>query len=84
MRVWNTLPMRDTVLVRGSGCKVYDVDGRVYLDLQSGYWCNVLGYGYPALTEPVGEQITRLTNVMSSFMRTEGMAEEPLRKRSTS
>jgi len=71
MRIWNTLPMRDTVLVRGSGCKVYDADGKAYLDLQSGYWCNVLGYGYPALVEPVREQVTKLTNVMSSFMTRE-------------
>ena len=67
MELWNCLPLRNMTLIRGEGCRVWDSDGRSYLDLQSGYWCNVLGYGNPDLIEPVKEQITRLTNVMSAF-----------------
>lgn len=70
MRIWNTLSMRDTVMTRSDGCRVWDKDGKSYLDLQSGYWCNVLGYGNPSLIEPVKSQIDRLINVMSAF-RTE-------------
>jgi adenosylmethionine-8-amino-7-oxononanoate aminotransferase len=62
MRVWKTLSMRTALLTKGKGCKVWDSNGKSYLDLQSGYWCNVLGYGNPDLNEPVKEQITRLTN----------------------
>ncbi|MZE87687.1 aminotransferase class III-fold pyridoxal phosphate-dependent enzyme, partial [Bacillus anthracis] len=29
---------------RGEGCKLYDVDGKEYLDLFSGVGVNVLGY----------------------------------------
>jgi 4-aminobutyrate aminotransferase-like enzyme len=72
MRVWKTLSIRDITLTRGAGCKVWDSDGKPYLDLQSGYWCSVLGYGNPDLVEPVKEQISRLTNVMSTF-RTEAI-----------
>ncbi len=70
MRVWKTLSMRDTVMTRSEGCRVWGTEGNSYLDLQSGYWCNVLGYGNPDLTEPVKNQIDRLVNVMSAF-RTE-------------
>ena len=75
MRIFNSLPMRETTLVRGEGCTVWDSEGRPYLDLQSGYWCSVLGHGEPGLVEPVGEQVARLTNVMSAFRTEEiGMA----------
>ena len=67
MRVWKTLSMKDTVMTRSEGCRVWDRDGNSYLDLQSGYWCNVLGYGNPDLIEPVKSQIDRLVNVMSAF-----------------
>jgi len=70
MRVWKTLSMRETVMTRSEGCRVWDKDGNSYLDLQSGYWCNVLGYGNPDLTVPVKSQVDRLVNVMSAF-RTE-------------
>jgi 4-aminobutyrate aminotransferase-like enzyme len=67
MQVWMTLPLKKTMITKGEGCRVWDSDGKSYLDLQSGYWCNVLGYGNPDLIEPVREQITRLINVMSAF-----------------
>ena len=70
MRVWKTLSMRETVMTRSEGCRVWDKDGNSYLDLQSGYWCSVLGYGNPDLTGPVKSQVDRLVNVMSAF-RTE-------------
>ena len=70
MRVWKTLSMRDTVMTRGEGCRVWDAEGNSYLDFQSGYWCSVLGYGNPDLIEPVKSQMDRLVNVMSAF-RTE-------------
>ena len=67
MRLWNTPSMRDTFMTRSDGCRVWDRDGKSYLDLQSGYWCSVLGYGNPNLLEPVKSQIDRLVNVMSAF-----------------
>jgi len=70
MQLWKTLTLASTKLTKGEGCKVWDSNNKSYLDLQSGYWCNVLGYGNPDLIEPVKEQISRPTNVMSAF-RTE-------------
>ena len=71
MQLWRTGPQRTIVLVKGEGNYVFDEDGKRYLDLQSGYWCNVLGYGYPEFTEPMQEQVGRLTNVMSAFRTNE-------------
>jgi len=58
-------------LVRGEGNHVFDEEGKRYLDLQSGYWCNVLGYDNPKIVEPMQEQFKRLTNVMSAFSTNE-------------
>lgn len=70
MRIWKSISMRGDVITRGEGCRVWASSGKSYLDLQSGYWCSVLGYGNPDLIEPVKSQIDRLVNVMSAF-RTE-------------
>lgn len=70
MQVWKTFSMKNVTLTKGEDCTVWDSNGKSYLDLQSGYWCNVLGYKNPNLMEPVKAQITRLINVMSAF-RTE-------------
>lgn len=59
------------MLKSGKGSKVYDENGKEYLDLQSGYWCNVLGYGNPELNEPIVDQVRTLTNVMSAFQTDE-------------
>lgn len=71
MKLWKTGPQRAKVLVRGEDNYVFDSEGKRYLDLQSGYWCNVLGYGNPEYVEPMQEQIGRLTNVMSAFRTNE-------------
>lgn len=36
----------EVVMERGEGCKLYDVDGKEYLDLFFGVGVNVLGYNY--------------------------------------
>jgi len=64
MRIWKTLSMRGDVMTRSEGCRVWDSYGKSYLDLQSGYWCSVLGYGNPDLIELMKSQIDRLINVM--------------------
>ncbi len=74
MNLWKTGPQRTTIIVKGEGNYVYDNNGNRYLDLQSGYWCNVFGYGNPEYVEPMKNQFDKLTNVMSAF-RTEEINE---------
>jgi len=44
-------------LERGRGCRVWDVDGREYVDYILGLASITLGYGYPPVTEAVRAQI---------------------------
>src|SRR6478609_3445538 len=56
-----------TVLERGEGCYVWDVDGNRYLDLLGGIAVNTLGHAHPALTSAVAEQASRLVHVSNFF-----------------
>lgn len=45
------------VVDKASGCKVWDIDGREYIDLTSGWGVTCLGHCYPALVEALSRQI---------------------------
>lgn len=47
-------------LVRGDGARVWDADGREYLDLLGGLAVNLLGHAHPAVVEAVSTQIATL------------------------
>uniref|UniRef100_A0A0C9RU28 TSA: Wollemia nobilis Ref_Wollemi_Transcript_12997_1510 transcribed RNA sequence n=1 Tax=Wollemia nobilis TaxID=56998 RepID=A0A0C9RU28_9CONI len=55
------------VFVRGQGCKLYDVEGKEYLDLTAGIAVNALGHGDPAWVKAVTEQAATLTHVSNVF-----------------
>ena len=46
--------------VRGDGCRIYDADGKAYLDLMAGIAVASLGHAHPALTAAIAEQAGRL------------------------
>jgi 4-aminobutyrate aminotransferase-like enzyme len=71
MRLWQTNPLQETTLVRGQGCTVWDTAGKPYLDLLSGTWCNVLGYGHPRWVKAIQDQVSKLTHVGALFPTTE-------------
>ena len=48
------------VLARGDGARVWDVDGKEYIDLFAGLAVNVLGHAHPAVIEAVTRQIATL------------------------
>ncbi|MEZ6121953.1 MAG: aspartate aminotransferase family protein [Planctomycetaceae bacterium] len=54
-------------LVRGEGSRVYDAEGREYLDLFPGWGCNILGYSPPAVVEAIQEQAARLIHVPNTW-----------------
>ncbi|KAI3455268.1 hypothetical protein Pfo_011931 [Paulownia fortunei] len=51
------------VLSSGKGCKLYDVEGREYLDLTSGIAVSALGHGDPDWVRAVTRQAEVLTHV---------------------
>lgn len=55
------------VLKSGRGCKLYDVDGREYLDMTAGIAVNSLGHGDPDWVKAVVEQANTLTHVSNVF-----------------
>ncbi|MHB1318097.1 MAG: aspartate aminotransferase family protein [Anaerolineae bacterium] len=55
------------VLERGEGVYVYDTDGKAYLDFVTGIAVNALGYGHPAVTQAIAEQLGKLTHVSNLY-----------------
>ncbi|OVA07356.1 Transaminase [Macleaya cordata] len=55
------------VLFSGKGCKLYDVEGREYLDMTSGIAVNALGHGDQDWVNAVTEQANTLTHVSNVF-----------------
>ncbi|MCP9946444.1 acetylornithine transaminase [Streptomyces somaliensis] len=54
-------------LARGEGCRVWDADGREYLDFVGGIAVNALGHAHPAVVRAVGEQVATLAHVSNLF-----------------
>jgi predicted acetylornithine/succinylornithine family transaminase len=55
------------VIVRGSGCWVWDEDGRAYLDLVAGIAVNVLGHAHPAVADALAEQARTLLTTSNLY-----------------
>ncbi|MFA1550449.1 acetylornithine transaminase [Actinomadura chokoriensis] len=55
-------------LARGEGCRVWDTDGREYLDLIAGIAVSSLGHGHPALVEAVSSQVATLAHTSNLFL----------------
>ncbi len=54
-------------LVRGEGSRVWDAEGREYLDLFPGWGCNILGYSPPAVVKAIQEQAAELIHVPNTW-----------------
>src|SRR5699024_2706800 len=50
------------IIERGSGDKMYDVDGKEYIDLLSGFSVSSLGQCNPEITEVITNQASKLTH----------------------
>ncbi|SFD47467.1 aspartate aminotransferase family protein [Streptomyces aidingensis] len=57
----------DIRLVRGEGVRVWDSEGREYLDCISGTFNLLLGHGHPAVTAAVRDQLDELVFAGSAF-----------------
>jgi len=54
-------------LVRGEGARVWDEDGREYLDFVAGWAVNSLGHCHPAVVNAVTEQVRTLIQTSNQF-----------------
>ncbi|MBF2085782.1 aspartate aminotransferase family protein [Thermoleptolyngbya sp. C42_A2020_037] len=55
------------VLERGEGCRVWDSEGRDYLDFVAGIATCTLGHAHPAMVNAVNRQIQKLHHVSNLF-----------------
>jgi acetylornithine/N-succinyldiaminopimelate aminotransferase len=55
------------VLERGEGVRVWDADGKSYLDLVAGIAVNVLGHCHPAVVRAVQQQAERLVHISNLY-----------------
>src|SRR5437868_11893449 len=65
--VLQTYRRQPVTFVRGQGVRLYDADGREYLDLLSGIGVAALGHGHPALARAVAEQAGTLIHTSNLF-----------------
>ena len=65
-----TFKRQPLTLVRGEGTRVWDSDGKVYLDFVAGIAVNVLGHCHPAIVKAVQEQVTKLVHVSNLYYNT--------------
>lgn len=55
-------------LVRGEGARLWDADGKEYLDFVGGIAVNALGHAHPAVVDAVSRQIASLGHVSNLFI----------------
>ena len=65
MKTYTRLPI---ALSHGRGCKVWDTNGREYLDALAGIAVNTLGHAHPKLVPALQEQIGRLIHSSNYYL----------------
>ena len=55
------------VLVKGEGCRVWDVEGKEYLDFVAGIGVCNLGHCYPKVVQAIREQAEKLLHVSNLY-----------------
>lgn len=65
--VANTYARYPIALVRGEGCRVWDADGKAYLDFVAGIAVCALGHSHPRLVKAITAQAQRLLHVSNLY-----------------
>jgi acetylornithine/N-succinyldiaminopimelate aminotransferase len=63
----NTYARSPISIVRGRGSRVYDLEGREYLDFVAGIAVNVLGHGHPDLIAAIQKQAQHLLHASNLY-----------------
>jgi acetylornithine/N-succinyldiaminopimelate aminotransferase len=62
-----TVRRQPVVIVRGKGTRVWDADGKEYLDFVAGWAVDNLGHSHPAVTQAIVEQAGTLLQTSNQF-----------------
>jgi acetylornithine aminotransferase len=68
MNTYGRLPVAFT---HGQGCRLFDEQGKSYLDALAGIAVNTLGHNHPQLVKALGEQVGRLIHASNLYRITE-------------
>ncbi|MGI8603648.1 MAG: adenosylmethionine--8-amino-7-oxononanoate transaminase [Verrucomicrobiales bacterium] len=72
MRDWCASEHEPLVLARGKGARLWDSEGREYIDGNSSIWTNIHGHNHPAINAAIREQLEKVGH--ASFL---GFTNEP-------
>lgn len=67
MLFMQTIKRQPVTLVRGLGARVWDDEGREYLDFMGGWAVNSLGHCHPAVVEAITKQVKTLMHTSNQF-----------------
>ncbi|HEX5440305.1 MAG TPA: aminotransferase class III-fold pyridoxal phosphate-dependent enzyme, partial [Ktedonobacterales bacterium] len=59
---------RNLVMEHGEGARVWDANGKEYLDLVAGIATNVLGHAHPNVVRAIQDQATQLIHVSNLYI----------------
>ena len=65
--ITNTYTRFPVVITRGEGCKVWDVEGKAYLDFVSGLAVCNLGHSHPEVVKAISEQAENLIHISNLY-----------------
>lgn len=68
--VMNTYGRYNVIFEKGIGCKLYDVNGREYIDFVSGVAVNCLGHSHPSIVKTLTEQSSQLMHISNYYWST--------------
>lgn len=68
--IMNTYGRQPLVLVRGEGSRVWDAEGREYLDFVAGLAVSSLGHAHPVIAQAASDQLARLVHVSNLYYTT--------------
>ena len=63
----NTFTRQPIVLDHGEGVKVWDIDGKEYVDMFAGIAVNCLGHNHPKLVKAIQDQAEKLIHISSIY-----------------
>lgn len=69
----NNYGVPSVTLTRGSGCQVWDANGKPYLDLVGGIATSTLGHAHPAIVDAVSCQVARIAHTSNLYSHDVGI-----------
>ena len=77
---WQIARPQTVWISHGAGSKIYDLDGKEYVDFHGGYGAMAVGHAHPAIVEAVSSRITRGSHFAQPTKDATLVAEELVRR----